>query len=192
MAAELGRGDATRAVLGASTATLRRTHTEFAGQRGLLASGRHYLGRLARQAKAGQLIVWGGLFVFALIAAHITAKRVPGLAPLHPLYHLQRREARAAKAAAAAKQAETPKATPPPPPSPPPPPPPPPSPPVAPPPLPPPPAAAAPAEAGSADAAAERVEAAPPAGTAMGEGQPKPKRKAKRKPAGARAPETEL
>jgi len=188
MAAELGRGEATRAALGSSTAALRRTHTEFAGQRGLLASGRHHLGRLTRQANAGRLIVWGGFALFCFVVALITVKRVPGLAPLPPGYHLQRRQAQAAKAAAAAKQAA------------PPPPPPPPPPPVVlpPPPPPPPPAAAAPAEDGgvdaAADGAAERTEEAP-AAAAAGEGAqaaPKRKRKAKRKPEGARAVETEL
>jgi hypothetical protein len=181
MAAELGRGDATRSALGASTAKLRRTHTEFAGQRGLLAAGRTYLGKLTRSASAGMLIVWGGLAVFLLVVAHITTKRVPGLAPLNPAYHMQRRSRAAAAAAkAAAAGPPTPaakRATPPPPP------PPPPSPVVEPPQEQP---VAAPVGEAEAAAGAAAEQTVPPA---AGDAAPKRKRKPKRKAADAAAGE---
>ena len=182
MAAELGRGDATRSALGASTAKLRRTHTEFAGQRGLLAAGRTYLGKLTRSASRSKLIVLAGSILFFLVVAFVTTKRVPGLTPLNPAYHMQRRSraaAAAAKAEAARpKPAATAKrATPPPPP------PPPPSPVVEPPQEQPAPAPVGEAE-GAAGAAAEQT--VPPA---AGDAAPKRKRKPKRKPADAAAGE---
>jgi len=86
MTAELGRGAATLTQLGASTATLRAAGSEFSGQKATLSSGRRLLGAVARSAHADALVLWGGALFFALVVLHITFKRTPGLAALHPLH----------------------------------------------------------------------------------------------------------
>lgn len=95
MAAELGRGAATLGVMGASTATLQRAHSEFSSQRGTLASGRRLLHALTRAATADRVVLWAGSLLFCLVVVHIALKRVPFLTPLHPLYQLRRRRAAA-------------------------------------------------------------------------------------------------